>query len=353
MIMGNCAGGAAYSPAITDFLIMVEKSQMFITGPAVAKAVMGEDVTMEELGGSEVHSSISGNCDFVAKDEREAFELVRRLIAFLPSNCKERPPKIGCEDNPYRKNTDLLEIVPDDRRKPYDMCKVIESIVDNGDFLEIKRSYAKNTIIGFARLNGNSVGIVANQPMFLGGSITIDSSDKQARFVRFCDCFNIPIIFLMDVPGYLPGKQQEQGGIIRHGAKVLFALSESTVPKISVILRKGYGGAVMAMGGNHEMGTDCVLAWPGAEIAVMGSEVAVEVLYKREIEGAKDTNAFRESKIKEYEEKFANPFWCASRRIVDDVIEPQETRGRVIGALEFLSSKEVERAWKKHSNIPL
>jgi acetyl-CoA carboxylase carboxyltransferase component len=332
---------------------MVEKSQMFITGPAVAKAVMGENVGMEELGGPGVHSRISGNCDFVARDEGEAFELTRKLIDFLPSNCKEKPPRIVCEDNPHRKNSDLLQVVPGDRRKPYDMRKVINSIVDNGDFLEIKKNYAKSTIVGFARLNGNPVGIVANQPLVLGGAITIDSSDKQARFIRFCDCFNMPILFLMDVPGYLPGKQQEQGGIIRHGAKVLFALSESTIPKISVILRKGYGGAVMAMGGNHEMGTDYVFAWPGAEIAVMGSEAAVEVLYRNEIHRAKDASTFRQGKIQEYEDRFANPFWCASRGIIDDIIEPQETRSRVINALDFLSSKEVQRPWKKHGNIPL
>jgi propionyl-CoA carboxylase beta chain len=353
MIMGNCAGGAAYSPAITDFLIMAGKSQMFITGPTVAKAVIGEDVTMEDLGGSGVHSTISGNCDFVAKDEVEAFEVVKRLLSFLPSNFKEKPPHINSEDSPHRKNVELLNLVPDDPKKPYDMYKVINSIVDNVDFLEIKKDFAKNIIIGFARLNGNPVGIVANQPLFLGGSITIDSSDKQARFIRFCDCFNIPIIFLMDVPGYLPGKSQEQGGIIRHGAKVLFALSESKVPKISIILRKGYGGAVMAMGGNHEMGTDYVFAWPGAEIAVMGSEAAVEVLYAKQIANAPDPNAFRKGKIKEYEEKFANPFWCASRRIVDDIIEPKETRSRITSALELLSSKEIERPQKKHGNIPL
>ena len=353
VIMGPCAGGAVYSPAITDFIFMVEKtSQMFITGPQVIKAVTGEDVTFEELGGADTHNSVSGVAHFKCSNEKECIEQIKRLIDFLPDNNLSDVPVYTTDDDMNRITDNLLDIIPDDSNKPYDMMEIIKSVVDNGDFLEIQEHFAKNIIIGFGRMNGGTVGIVANQPKYSAGVLDVNSSDKAARFVRFCDSFNIPIITFTDVPGYLPGVGQEHSGVIRHGAKLLYAFSEATVPKINVIVRKAYGGAYIAMNSKH-LGADMVFAWPSAEIAVMGPEGAANIIFRKEIKEADDPIATRNSRIEEYRDKFSNPYVAASRGYVDDVIDPASTRIRLISALEMLASKRENRPAKKHGNIPL
>lgn len=354
VILGPCAGGAVYSPAIGDFIVMTKNPNcyMFITGPAVVKAVTGEDVTPFELGGWEAHAMKSGNCHLVAENDEEALRLVRELLSYLPLNNMEDPPRIETGDSPSRMTPEIYEILPDDPGKPYDVRELIKAVIDNGEFFEIHRYYAPNAVVGFARIDGRSVGIVANNPAYLAGCLDINSSDKIARFVRFCDSFNIPIITFVDVPGYLPGVEQEYGGIIRHGAKILYAYSEATVPMVTVIVRKAYGGAYLAMGSKH-LGADIVFAYPSAEIAVMGPEGAAEIVFRKEIASASDPNAMREAKIKEYREKFANPYRAASRGYIDDVIDPKLTRIKIISALRILESKREKLPPKKHGNIPL
>ncbi|MDR1391793.1 MAG: methylmalonyl-CoA carboxyltransferase [Clostridiales bacterium] len=351
--LGPCAGGAVYSPALCDFIFMVNKiSQLFITGPSVIKAITGEDVTFESLGGADVHSQISGVAAFKSPNEAECFLLVKKLFTFLPSNNLETPPTCAREDNPNRLNEKIFDFLPSDSNKSYDIINIIKEVVDFGDFLEIFENYAKNIVIGFARLNGNVVGIIANQPKVLAGVLDFNSSTKAARFIRFCDCFNIPLVTFTDVPGYLPGISQEHSGIIRHGAKLLYAFSEATVPKINVILRKAYGGAYIAMNSKH-LGADMVFAWPSAEIAVMGPEGAANIIFRKEIASSNDPISARKEKILEYKENFSNPFVAASRGYVDDVIEPHLTRIKIISALEILKGKRESRPKKKHGNIPL
>lgn len=353
VIMGPCAGGAVYSPAITDFIFMVEKtSQMFITGPSVIKAVTGEDVTFEELGGASTHNSISGVAHFQSPTEEECFNEIKRLLSFLPDNNLSDSELYDNYDDVNRIASELNGIIPDEPNKPYDMLKIITTVVDDGDFLEVQKNFAKSIITGFGRINGRTVGIIANQPKVNAGVLDVDSSDKAARFVRFCDSFNIPVVTFTDVPGYLPGVMQEHNGIIRHGAKLLFAFSEATVPKINVIVRKAYGGAYIAMNSKH-LGADVVFAWPTAEIAVMGPEGAANIIFRKDIAKADDPVAFRTEKIREYRDKFSNPYVAASRGYVDDVIEPSETRIRIASALEMLNSKRETRPAKKHGNIPL
>ncbi|MEM0203452.1 MAG: carboxyl transferase domain-containing protein [Archaeoglobaceae archaeon] len=354
VILGPCAGGAVYSPAIGDFIVMTKNPNcyMFITGPAVVKAVTGEDVSAFELGGWEAHAMKSGNCHLVAENDEDAMRLVRKLLSYLPLNNMEDPPKVQSNDSPSRLTPEIYEVLPEDPQKPYDMHAIVNAVVDNNEFFEIHKYYAPNAIVGFARIDGYSVGIVANNPAHLAGCLDIDSSDKIARFVRFCDCFNIPIITFVDVPGYLPGVEQEYGGIIRHGAKILFAYSEATVPMITIIVRKAYGGAYLAMGSKH-LGADVVFAYPNAEIAVMGPEGAAEIVFRKEISSAKDPKAMREEKIKEYREKFANPYRAAARGYIDDVIDPKYTRVKIISALRILESKREKLPPKKHDNIPV
>ncbi len=353
VILGPCAGGAVYSPALTDFIFMAKStSQMFITGPEVIKAVTHEEVSFENLGGSSIHSSKSGVCHVVAENETEMFELLRQLLAYLPANNMEDPPYVETGDAPNRIEEKLNTIVPEDASKPYDMKEVIRLIVDNGDFYEIHENFAQNIIVGFARLGGHSVGIVANQPLVLAGVLDIKCSIKGARFVRFCDAFNIPIITFEDVPGFLPGIEQEHGGIIVHGAKLLYAYCEATVPKLTVITRKSYGGAYIVMSSKHIRG-DFNLAWPSAEIAVMGPDGAVNIIYRKEIEQAADHAAKRQELIQSYRDKFSNPYVAASRGYIDDVIEPSETRPRLIQALSMLQNKRSSNPPKKHGNIPL
>ncbi len=354
VIMGPCAGGAVYSPAIGDFIIMTKNAScyMFITGPKVIKEVTGEEVTPQELGGWEAHAMRSGNCHLVAENDEEALMLVRKLISYLPLNNLEDPPVVKTNDDPARLTPEIYEIVPDDPMKPYDVRDVIRAVVDEGEFFEIHPFFAPNAVVGFARMDGKTVGIVANNPKYYAGTLDVDSSDKIARFVRFCDAFNIPIITFVDVPGYLPGVQQEYMGIIRHGAKVLYAYSEATVPLITIIVRKAYGGAYLAMGSKH-LGADFVFAYPTAEIAVMGPEGAAEIVFKKEIAKAEDPAKMREEKIKEYREKFANPYRAAARGYIDDVIDPKYTRVKIISALRVLETKREKLPPKKHGNIPL
>lgn len=353
VIMGPCAGGAVYSPAITDFVFMVEKtSQMFITGPQVIKAVTGEDVTFEELGGAAAHNTISGVAHFKSASEEDCIRDIKRLLSFLPDNNLSDSELYDCTDDINRISEELNDIIPDEPNRPYDMKKIVTTVLDNNDFLEVHEGFAKNIIVGFGRINGRTVGIIANQPQVNAGVLDVDSSDKAARFVRFCDAFNIPLVTFTDVPGYLPGVEQEHTGIIRHGAKLLYAFSEATVPKINVIVRKAYGGAYIAMNSKH-LGADIVFAWPSAEIAVMGPEGAANIIFKKDIANSDDPIAFREEKIREYREKFSNPYIAASRGYVDDVIEPAATRIRIAGALEMLTSKRESRPSKKHGNIPL
>ncbi|HKD08702.1 MAG TPA: acyl-CoA carboxylase subunit beta [Bryobacteraceae bacterium] len=350
-IMGPCAGGAVYSPAITDFTFMVANtSYMFVTGPDVIKTVTHEDVTKEKLGGSMTHNSVSGVGHFVAQDDRECLEMIRELMTFLPLNNREDPPRRACSDPIDRADPELDRLIPEESNLPYDMKEVIHRVVDDGWFFEVHEHFAKNIIVGFARLDGRPVGIVANQPAFLAGCLDIDSSVKGARFVRFCDAFNIPLITFEDVPGFLPGTEQEFGGIIRHGAKLLYAYAEATVPKITVITRKAYGGAYCVMGSKH-IRTDINLAWPSAEIAVMGAEGAVNIVYRRELSGA--GSDARAAKIAEFNQRFASPFVAAEFGFIDDVIEPRETRLRLINALRALETKVDTMPRKKHGNIPL
>ena len=353
VIVGPTAGGAVYSPAITDFVFMVKGiGQSYITGPEVVKTVTGEEISLEELGGAMVNATKSGNAHFAVDTEQECFQLVRKLLSFLPQSYQELPPFEDTVDNPHRTDEELLHIVPDSPAKPYDMNRVITKVVDNGDFLEVHHKFARNLIVGFARIGGYSVGILAQQPLHLAGILDIDASDKASRFVRFCDCFNIPLVTFVDVPGYMPGTDQEFRGIIRHGAKLLFAYSEATVPKISVITRKAYGGAYVAMSSKGLRGDICY-AWPTAEIAVMGPEGATNIVYRAEIAKSEKPEETRGKLIQEYRDKFANPYVAAARGYIDDVIDPRETRPKIIKALEMLKNKKVTNPPKKHSNIPL
>src|SRR3989441_530362 len=352
-IMGPCIGVAAYSPALTDFIIMVKAtSQMFITGPSVVKEVTGEDVSMEELGGAKIHSEVSGVADVVAPDDEECLKQIRELLAYLPSSALQSPPRAQRADDANRLIEDMESLVPEDAKKPYDVRNVIRRLVDSEDFFELKPKWARNLVTGFARLNGRSVGFIANQPMFLAGSLDVDCSDKAARFIRFCDAFNIPIITLVDVPGYLPGTKQERLGIIRHGAKMLYAYAEASVPKITVYLRKGYGGAKQAMC-TREMGADQLFVWPGVELAVMGGGGAVNVLYKREIEQSQDPEKTRREKLAEFAERFSGPFEALSKQFAHAVIRPPETRLRLIQSLSILKEKKEERPRKKHGVMPV
>lgn len=352
-ILGPCAGGAVYSPALTDFIFMTkETSYMFLTGPEVVKSVTHEQVTAEELGGAMTHNETSGVAHFAAESEEHALYHIRLLLSYLPRNNMEDAPTIANQDDPLRTDSRLDTLIPEDPNKPYDMHEVIQAVMDENSFFEIQPHYATNIIIGFARLNGRSVGIVANQPSMLAGVLDINASVKAARFVRCCDCFNIPLIILEDVPGFLPGVGQEHGGIIRHGAKLLYAFAEATVPKITVITRKAYGGAYDVMSSKHLRG-DINLAWPSAEIAVMGPEGAINVLYRRELAKADNAEALRDKLVQEYRDKFANPYVAASWGYLDDVIEPSQTRPRLVNALEMLQNKRDEGPPKKHGNCPL
>jgi propionyl-CoA carboxylase beta chain len=352
-IMGPCAGGAVYSPAITDFTVMVKNtSYMFITGPDVIKTVTHEEVTKEELGGAMTHNATSGVAHFATENEEGCLRLIRELLSFIPSNNMDDPPRIPCDDPIERSEESLNTIVPPESNKPYDIRRIIELVVDDGYFFEIQEHYARNIVIGFARLNGRPVGVVANQPAYLAGVLDIDASVKGARFVRFCDCFNIPIITFEDVPGFLPGVNQEYGGIIRHGAKLLYAYAEATVPKITIVLRKGYGGAKQALC-PREMGADQLLVWPGVELAVMGGGGAVNVLYRREIEQSADPEQTRKEKIAEFQERFSGPFEALSKQFAQAAIRPADTRRRLIQSLEVLRGKKEERPRKKHGLMPV
>jgi propionyl-CoA carboxylase beta chain len=353
VILGPCAGGAVYSPAMTDFIFMTKgTSHMFITGPDVVKTVTGEDVTQEELGGAMTHASKSGVATFVYDDEESCLQQVRYLMSFLPSNNLEDPPFYEPEDDPERRCDALMELIPDAPNKPYDMKKVIAEIVDDGDFLEVQPYWAMNIICGFGRINGHVVGIVGNQPQVLAGCLDIDASEKAGRFVRTCDAFNIPLVTFVDVPGFLPGTDQEYGGIIRHGAKLLYAYCESTVPRVQIITRKGYGGAYVVMN-SKSIGADLAFAWPSGEIAVMGPQGAVNIIFRKDIENATDPDARRAELIEEYTERFANPYSAAERGYVDDVIDPRDTRRVLVRALEMLRSKKEKLPQRKHGNVPL
>ncbi|HVG30352.1 MAG TPA: acyl-CoA carboxylase subunit beta [Pyrinomonadaceae bacterium] len=352
-IMGPCAGGAVYSPAITDFNVMVRgTSYMFITGPDVIRSVTHEEVSKEELGGADTHNRVSGVAHFTADDDRHALQLTRELLSFIPSNNREEAPRVATSDPADRADERLNSIVPEASNQPYDIRDVIHGVIDDGYFFEVHADYAPNIVVGFARLDGRSVGLVANQPAFLAGVLDINASVKAARFVRFCDCFNIPLVTFEDVPGFLPGVQQEHGGIIRHGAKLLYAFAEATVPKVTVITRKAYGGAYCVMASKH-IRTDINFAYPTAEIAVMGAEGAVGVLYRREIEGADDKDEARRARVQEFEEKFANPYVAAERGFIDEIIEPSQTRPKLIRALALLENKRDANPPRKHGNIPL
>jgi acetyl-CoA carboxylase carboxyltransferase component len=352
-IMGPTAGGAVYSPAMKDWIFMTKgTSYMHITGPMVIKEVTGEEITSEELGGAMTHATKSGVCHFACDSDAEAIELVKKLLSYLPSNNMEDPPLIEPSDDPIRVDPALDTIIPDEPSKAYDMRDVIQSIVDNGEILEPHYHYAKNAIVCFARLNGRTMGVIANQPMHLAGCLDVNASDKITRFIRFCDAFNIPLLTIADVPGFLPGKDQEWLGIIRHGAKILWAYSEATVPKITLVIRKDYGGSYLAMCGK-DLGADCVFAWPTAEIAVMGAEGATPVIFRKEIEAAPDPEAKEQEKLQEYRDLLYNPYIAASRGYVDEVILPRESRLKIISVLELLSTKRETRPPKKHGNIPL
>ncbi len=358
-IMGPCAGGAVYSPALMDFIIMVRKTSfMFVTGPRVVKAALGEEVTPEQLGGPDVHATKSGVAHFVANNDEEAINIIKKLLTYLPSNNSEDPPIINTGDPVDREDQELDSIIPDDPNKPYDMKEIIRRVVDRDSFLEVHAMWARNAIVGFARLGGRTVGIVANQPAYMAGVLDIDSSDKIAGFVRFCDAFNIPIITFVDVPGFMPGTRQEHGGIIRHGAKILYAYSEATVPKLTVVVRKAYGGAYIAMGSKH-LGADYVVAWPTAEIAVMGPEGAAEIIFRKELATIKDPEERKkrlEELTKEYRERLATPYVAAGRGYIDDIIEPRKTRKVLATALEYLITKRETRVWvppKKHGLVPM
>ncbi|MFW6054495.1 MAG: acyl-CoA carboxylase subunit beta [Thermodesulfobacteriota bacterium] len=352
-IMGTTAGGAVYSPAMTDFVFMVKnESYMFITGPGVIKSVTGEEVSFEDLGGAAAHTQKSGVAHFACESDSEAIDRIKELLSYLPQNNLEDPPRAEPEDSPSREDPALDEIIPDNPNRAYDMKKVMASIVDNGRFFEPHAEYARNMIVALARLNGQPIGIIANQPMVYAGCLDIDASDKATRFIRFCDAFNIPLLTIADVPGYLPGTQQEWGGIIRHGAKLLWCYSEATVPKLLLVTRKSYGGSYLAMC-SKDLGADVALSWPTGEIAVMGAGGAAEIIHKKEIQEADDPGARRKEKIAEYEELFSNPYRAANRGYIDGVIRPSRTRPRLIAALEFLRTKRETRAPKKHGNIPM
>src|SRR5690625_5300682 len=353
VIMGPSAGGAVYSPAITDVIIMVEKtSKMFITGPKVIETVTGEKISAEDLGGAHVHNTKSGNAHLSAKTEDEALDMVKTLLTYLPDSNEKKPPILNYDKDDDHYRGELTEIVPYDTTRPYDIKNVINEIADDGSFFELHKDFAKNIVVGFARINGQPVGLVCNQPRYMAGGIDIDSSDKAARFIRFCDSFNVPIITFEDVTGFFPGIKQEHGGIIRHGAKILYAYSEATVPKITVIVRKAFGGAYVALN-SKSIGADLVYAWPNAEIAVMGPEGAANIIFAREIAESANPEQTRQEKIDEYKEKFANPYVAAGLGMVDDVIDPRDTRLKLIQSLEMLYDKKEERPKKKHGNIPL
>jgi methylmalonyl-CoA decarboxylase subunit alpha len=350
VILGPCAGGAVYSPALTDFVFTVDKiSKMFITGPEVIKTVLGEEISMEELGGAKVHTTITGNAHFYAESETECFEQIKKLITYIPWNNNQKAKPFPAKKP--KREFKIEEIVPGDPKQPYDVRNVIKSITDNSDFFEIQDSWAMNIVIGFGRMNGETIGFVANQPLVLAGVLDVDSSNKAARFIRYCDAFSIPIVTLVDLPGYLPGVDQEHAGVIRHGAKVLYAYSEATVPKITVIIRKAYGGGYIAMNSRH-LRADFVFAWPSAEIAVMGPEGAANIIFRKEIIAAEDPEKMRQAKIKEYKDKFANPYVAASRGYVDAVIEPEETRNHILHAIEVSANKVSPRPSKKHGIPP-
>ena len=353
VVVGPSAGGAVYCPAITDFVFMVKGiSQMYITGPDVVKAVTGEEISHQELGGAEVHAQKSGVAHFIADSEAECFEAVRRLLSFLPQSNKAPLPKVEAGDNPERTDENLLGLIPDDSKKAYDMMKLIISVVDNGDFMEVHQHFAPNIIVGFARLNGKSVGVVAQQPACLAGVIDIDASVKAARFVRFCDGFNIPLVSFVDVPGFMPGAAQEHHGIIRHGAKLIYAYAEATVPKVTVITRKAYGGAYIVMSSKHLRG-DINYSWPTGEIAVMGAEGAVNIIFRKAISESAQSEETRQKLVSEYRDKFDNPYEAAARGYIDDVIDPRQTRPKLIKALEMLKNKTQSNPPRKHGNIPL
>jgi acetyl-CoA carboxylase carboxyltransferase component len=352
-VMGNCAGGGVYSPALTDFILMVEKtSQMFITGPLVIKEVTGQVIGSQELGGAKVHSQVSGVADFVGQNDMDCLVKVKKLLGYLPSNCTQKPTVARSSDDAGRCEEALADLLPDSSKKVYDMRRLISLVVDDKDFFEVKAGHARNIVTGFARMAGKAVGIVANNPFFLAAAIDCDAADKASRFIRTCDCFNIPLISFVDTPGYLPGIKEEHKGIIRHGAKMLFAWKEATVPKVTCVIRKAYGGAYAAMD-SKELGADIILAWPSAEVAIMGAEGAISVLYRRELDAATDKGRAREEKIREYREKFGTPYYTASKRQIDILIRPQETRPHIIRSLEMLENKKVGRPEKKHGNIPL
>jgi len=350
VILGPCAGGAVYSPALTDFVFVVDNiSKMFITGPEVIKTVLGEEISMEELGGARIHSEITGNAHFFSRSEEECFEQIKKLITFIPwSNDRKAKPFEPAEPKP---EYNIEKIVPDDPTLPYDVKDVIRAVTDNSDFFEIMENYARNIVIGFGRMNGKTTGFVANQPLEMAGVLDVDSSDKAARFIRYCDAFNIPIITLVDLPGYMPGVDQEHAGVIRHGAKVLYAYSEATVPKITVIIRKAYGGGYIAMASRH-LRADFVFAWPGAEIAVMGPEGAANIIFRKEIMSSDDPDGTRKQKVEEYKEKFANPYVAASRGYVDAVIEPSETRKFLLHSINVSENKSIQMPFKKHGLPP-
>jgi len=353
VIMGPCAGGAVYSPALTDFVFMTSgNSQMFITGPQVIKAVTGEDVSMEDLGGASVHNTTSGVAHFMSSTDEDCLSQVRRLVTFIPSNNLDETPVVLSEDPVSRSLDRLLELIPAEANRGYDAREVIAELVDEGDFMEVQPYFAENIVVGFGRFNGKSVGIVANQPKVIAGSLDINASDKASRFIRFCDSFNIPLVTLVDTPGYLPGVSQEYGGIIRHGAKMLYAYSEATVPKITLIIRKAYGGAYLAMC-SRSLGADAVFAFPTAEIAVMGPDGAANILYKDDIANSENPVETRKEKIAEYRDKFANPYVAASRGMVDDVIDPRDARRTITNALEANATKRESRPSKKHGNFPV
>jgi propionyl-CoA carboxylase beta chain len=352
-IMGPCAGGAVYSPALTDFIFMVRNSSyMFVTGPEVVKSVTHEEVSFEDLGGASVHASQSGVCHVVADSEADTLFLIRKLLSYLPQNNLEDPPFRPTRDNPLRREERLDTLIPDDPSKPYDIKEVVQAVVDDGAFYEIHEAFAQNIVVGFARLGGHAIGIIANQPMVLAGVLDIDASEKAARFVRFCDSFNIPLVTLVDVPGFMPGTDQEHHGIIRAGAKLLYAYCEATVPKLTVVTRKAYGGAYDVMSSKHIRG-DLNLAWPTAEIAVMGPDGAVNIIFRRELEKAKNKDKKKAELVANYREQFANPYVAAGRGYIDDVIEPRDTRPRLINGLEMLTNKRDQNPAKKHGNIPL
>jgi acetyl-CoA carboxylase carboxyltransferase component len=352
LIMGPCASGAVYSPAITDFIIMTKSAYMFVTGPDVVKEVTNENVSSNDLGGAMIHNEKSGVAHFLAEDEIDCFNILRRLVSFLPLNNLEEPPKLSSTDDPKRKDESLNLILPADPHKPYSIEKIIRTIVDDGDLFEVQKFWAKNIIIGFARLDGNSVGIIANNPEVLAGVLDINSCDKATRFIRFCDCFNIPLLTLVDVPGFLPGTDQEWDGIIRHGAKLLYAFSEASVPKLTVIIRKAYGGAYCVMNSKH-IGGDYNFAWPNAEIAVMGAESACNIIFRKEITNSKNPQKKRADMVADYGKKFSNPYIAASKGYIDKVIEPKETREKLISALKSIYKKREELPKRKHGNIPV